>query len=924
MARGSRRRAERATSSFDGFISYSHAVDGELAPKLQHALSRFAKPWYDLRSLRMFRDEANLSADPALWSTIQTALSESRWFILLASPLASQSKWVSKEVQYWLEHKSAGHLLIALTEGEIVWRDRLRCFDPAETTALPAALMRTLPEEPRWIDLRWVRTGKQLTLRDPRFRNAVADLAAPLHGRDKDELIGEDIRQHRRAKGLAIGAAVLLAMLTIATSVTGLVAIQASKTARTQRDRAIAQARLATSRQVASQSEIARQDNQTDLALLLAAQASRLQATPEASGALLGALNDVPRLDRIVYTPSSTLEAISADGGVIAMVEADHRVHLRGLVGGSTASVIPVTGTTGGVGISPDGSVVTVGDQRGTVTIDDVTGHRPPRRFPGPKTLPGEEGPFQGTSFALTAHGKLVAWNGAEISLWDGHRVHKLSPGITPGSWLLAFGDDGRELAAASATQGTVVVWRLNGSRPLGRPISFHAGSGQSLFGQGIGSISFSPTNPNLLAVGGLDGTVALWNPRLARRLWLGRGTSGVVRALAYSSDGRLLVSGGARAAVWGIQQQRRLILLPPYSTAQAVGFLTGSSRVETGAPGRVATWDPFGSPSQLAQRLYGQSRIEDAAYSAASDILATLDNAGNVRVWNSATLRPIGTPITVGSAIGLAVSGDGHTIATWNSAPSNLTITNVGNGDRQVITTLPQVRAATFNPAGAVLVATYSSGRAEVWQVSPRKLLWRLQSSAQAGAIQLASNGTAAATTGSGSEITLWRPGTGAVIRHVAGATGVLGFELSEDGHVLATSDWNNSTITLWNTQDGKPIADLTDAAAPSALASNGKMLAALTRPGTIRIWQLPSGTPLSSQGLVAAVTDVFPDAPALAFAPDGHRLTVIGQGSTALVYDVDESSWPTIACRLASRSLTRAEWTRYIGPGFDYVPSC
>jgi hypothetical protein len=130
MARGSRRTAERPTSSFDGFSSYSHAVDGELAPKLQRALSRFAKPWYRLRSLRIFRDEASLSAKPALWSTIQTALSDSRWFIILASPLASQSPWVSKEVEYWLEHKSVGHLLIALTDGEITWDDRAGRGEP--------------------------------------------------------------------------------------------------------------------------------------------------------------------------------------------------------------------------------------------------------------------------------------------------------------------------------------------------------------------------------------------------------------------------------------------------------------------------------------------------------------------------------------------------------------------------------------------------------------------------------------------------------------------------------------------------------------------------------------------------------------------------------------------------------------------------
>ena len=31
---------------YDGFISYSHAADDLLAPRLQAGLQRFAKPWY--------------------------------------------------------------------------------------------------------------------------------------------------------------------------------------------------------------------------------------------------------------------------------------------------------------------------------------------------------------------------------------------------------------------------------------------------------------------------------------------------------------------------------------------------------------------------------------------------------------------------------------------------------------------------------------------------------------------------------------------------------------------------------------------------------------------------------------------------------------------------------------------------------------
>jgi len=44
---------------YDGFISYSHAADDLLAPRLQAGLQRFAKPWWKRRAVRIFRDESS-------------------------------------------------------------------------------------------------------------------------------------------------------------------------------------------------------------------------------------------------------------------------------------------------------------------------------------------------------------------------------------------------------------------------------------------------------------------------------------------------------------------------------------------------------------------------------------------------------------------------------------------------------------------------------------------------------------------------------------------------------------------------------------------------------------------------------------------------------------------------------------------------
>ena len=180
---------------YDAFISYSHAADGRLAPAIQSGLQRFAKPWYRRRALRIFRDQTSLAATPELWPTIVRALESSRYFLLLASPEAAASRWVQREVGWWLEHRTPQTLLIVLTGGEVDWDDAAGDFDWSRTDAVPDGLRGAFAAGPLWVDLRWARAESQLSLKHARFQGAIADLAAPLRGQPKEELQGEEVAQ---------------------------------------------------------------------------------------------------------------------------------------------------------------------------------------------------------------------------------------------------------------------------------------------------------------------------------------------------------------------------------------------------------------------------------------------------------------------------------------------------------------------------------------------------------------------------------------------------------------------------------------------------------------------------------------------------------------------------------------------------------
>jgi hypothetical protein len=219
-------------------------------------LQRFAKPWWKRRVLRIFRDEASLTANPHLWASITDALDDSGWFILLLSPEAADSEWVNREVEYWLEHKDPERIIPVLTDGDFDWLDGHIVSDAA-----PPAFLGAFPDEPRWVDLRSAHTEEQLDLNNAAFRAAVADVASAIRGVPKDELESEEVRQHRRTVRTAWAGGLALLLLAVIAGATAIYAIGQRDSAQ-QNEQAAQQSEAAAlqSEEAAQQSEQAATD----------------------------------------------------------------------------------------------------------------------------------------------------------------------------------------------------------------------------------------------------------------------------------------------------------------------------------------------------------------------------------------------------------------------------------------------------------------------------------------------------------------------------------------------------------------------------------------------------------------------------------------------------------------------------------------
>ena len=173
---------------------------------------------------------------------------------------------------------------------------------PSDSDALPAPLRSALEHEPRVTDPTWrARDADDLSLSYPKFREAVADLAAPLHGRDKDELASEEVFQHRRTVPNPPAAP------RVPCSTLGPIACRNRDCALApiSRSEAVHQQHLATSRALAAESLLALPKRHPQPSLLAAVQSAKASDTPEALSALRAALPQNLQLRKLSGFPTA-------------------------------------------------------------------------------------------------------------------------------------------------------------------------------------------------------------------------------------------------------------------------------------------------------------------------------------------------------------------------------------------------------------------------------------------------------------------------------------------------------------------------------------------------------------------------------------------------------------------------------------------
>jgi WD40 repeat protein/uncharacterized caspase-like protein len=562
-----------------------------------------------------------------------------------------------------------------------------------------------------------------------------------------------------------------------------------------------------------------------------------------------------------------------------------------------------------GVAFSPDGRTLASAGFDNAIKLWDIASGTELR------TLRGHESGVMYVVFSPNGQMLASASLDGTVKLWQA-ATGKLLANIRHPAWMetVAFSPDGK-LLATGGDDKTLVLWNLETGKMLFTLVGHESD---------VRSVAFSPDS-KILASAGWDSLIKLWDVKTGAELRTlsDKKQHGIFYSVAFSPDGRTLFSGGqdivrgkdymlGAVLMWDVVTGAlRRKLSGHQASVNSVAVSPDGKRIASGSGDKtVKLWDA--ETGALIRTYTGHRKdINGITFSPDGETIASCSGGTNekaddheIKLWSTASG---GAPRTLKGHThdidAVALSKDGQTIASGGFNDANIKLWNTSTNQLRTLKghytsdadALEGITSLDISPDGKILASGSFDQTAKLWDTATGKELRTLAGhTGYVRSVVFSPDGKTLATGGGGAKgetnsIKLWDVTTGRELGaprgRIAEGGEVLALAFSPDGKKLASGN-ASGTVKLWNVATGTLLRAF--AGHPGrmvwsiAFSPDGQTIASGSFDKTVKLWDVATGAErrtLLAQNFIRRVS----------FSPDGHRLAQVGdEGDTAL-WDVD-----------------------------------